>query len=418
MRLFGGRTDFILVVLSSFWLSLARGCVTPILPLYMNSIHLSTIEVGASFSIWGFGTLFFEPLTGLLADKGGRKLLTAGLVALVVVFYAVFPQTTSLLGVAALQFLLGAMFAGTAVLFRYTIPDAAPEMPVSKAYGIFGASYFAAAVVGSVIGGLLASAFGYSGAFYAGSVLSIASLLTLATTKFPAPPQKPQPEDRENPAPRPSITWLVLLASAAAIAFITLTIYLSLIPLVIVTTPYSASVLQVSLLVATFNLSTMIFYPIMGSVGSSKPTRWILVGLLFGALAFCVPLLSPTILFVFIAAFLGGLSFSMLGPLSLTLFVGLVHRSRKGLAIGVYGAAEDIGIIIGPALFSVALVGYGVSTAFLAIVAINLVGLVLLTTRRPKEHIVSLAESNQHEIPTQSALKGRFKSRPLHHNHD
>ena len=360
----------------------------------MNSIHLSTIEVGASFSVWGFGTLFFEPLTGLLADKGRRKLLTAGLVALVVAFYAAFPQTTSLLGVAVLQFLLGAMFAGTAVLFRYTIPDAAPEMPVSRAYGIFGASYFGAAVAGSVIGGLLASTFGYSGAFYAGSVLSVASLLTLASTKFPAPPPKPHLEAAENAAPRSSIMWLVLLASVAAIAFITLTIYLSLIPLVVVAPPYSGSVFQVSLLVATFNLSTLIFYPIMGSVGSSKPTRWILAGLLVGALAFCVPLLSAEILFVFIAAFLGGLSFSMLGPLSLTLFVGLVHRSRKGLAIGVYGAAEDIGIIIGPALFSLALVGYGVSTAFLAIVTINLVGFALLATKRPKEHIVSRVEPN------------------------
>jgi MFS family permease len=125
--------------------------------------------------------------------------------------------------------------------------------------------------------------------------------------------------------------------------------------------------------------------------------RWILAGLLFGALAFCVPLLSPAILFVFIAAFLAGISFSMLGPLSLTLFVGLVPRSRKGLAIGVYGAAEDIGIIIGPALFSVALVGFGVSTAFIAIAVINLAGLGLLATKRPKKHIVSLEEQTNIE---------------------
>jgi MFS family permease len=383
LRLFIGRTNFILVLLSSFWLSLARGCVTPILPLYMNSINLSTVEVGASFSAWGFGTLCFEPLVGIFADRGGRRALTAGLVALVAVFYAAFPRTSTLLGVAALQFLLGMMFAGTAVLFRYTVPDAAPDMPASRAFGILGATYFAAAVAGSIIGGLLASRFGYSAAFYAGSLLSIASLLTLASNRFPAPPPKPQEEDGGNPAARANVLWLTLLASVAAIAFISLTLYLSLVPLVVAGPPYSASVLQVSLLVATFNLSVLIFYPLMGSTGSSEPRRWILAGLLVGALAFCSPLLSRTTLFVFISAFLGGLSFSMLGPLSLALFVGSVSRSRRGLAIGVYGAAEDIGIIVGPALFSLTLAGLGVSTAFVAIALVNIVGFGLLAAKRP-----------------------------------
>jgi MFS family permease len=277
------------------------------------------------------------------------------------------------------------MFAGTAVLYRYTIPDAAPDMPVSRAYGIFGASYFGAAVLGSVLGGLLASAFGYAGAFYTGSILSVVSLITLVLTRFPTPPRRSHLEEIGTLEPRSSIAWLVLLASVAAIAFISLTLYISLIPLVVSAPPYSASVLQVSLLVATFNLSTLVFYPLMGSVGSMRPAFWILVGLLAGSLAFFLPILLPTLPLVFVSAFLGGLSFSMLGPLSLTLFVGLVSRSRRGLAIGVYGAAEDIGIIIGPALFSLTMVGFGVSAAFLAIVAVNLAGLALLAPKRPRE---------------------------------
>lgn len=384
LRLLSGRTNFILVLLSSFTLSLARGCVSPILPLYMNSIHLSTVEVGASYSALGFGTLCFEPLVGILADRGGRKLLTAGIVAFVAVLYAAFPQTSNLFGVAALQFLLGMMFAGSAVLFRYTVPDAAQGMSVSRAYGLLGATYFAAAVAGSVMGGLLASTFGYSGAFYAGAIISVASLATLASSRFPASLPKPGHEEVESTPTRANILWLTLLAMVAVIAFISQTLYISLIPLVVARPPYSASVLQVSLLVATFNLSVLIFYPLMGSLGASKPTRWILTGLLVGALAFCVPLPAQSIILVFVSAFLSGLSFSMLGPLSLTLFVGLVSSSRKGLAIGVYGAAEDIGIIIGPALFSLALVSAGVSSAFLAVAATNIAGFGLLAAKRPR----------------------------------
>ena len=391
MRAFSGRSNFILLLLSSFWLSLARGCVTPILPLYMNSIHLSTVEVGASYSALGFGTLCFEPLVGVFADRGGRKLLTAGIVILVAIFYAAFPQTSNLFGVAALQFLLGMMFAGSAVIFRYTVPDAAPGMSVSKAYGLLGATYFAAAVAGSVTGGLLASTFGYSGAFYAGAVISVVSLVILASSRFPASLPRPGHEKAENTQARANILWLTLLAIVAIIAFISQTLYVSLIPLVVARPPYSASVLQVSLLVATFNLSVLIFYPLMGSLGASKPTRWILAGLLIGALAFCIPLPAQTILLVFLSAFLSGVSFSMLGPLSLTLFVGLVSSSRKGLAIGVYGAAEDIGIIIGPALFSLVLVGVGVSSAFLAIAAINIAGFGLLAAKRPR---VALLQTN------------------------
>jgi MFS family permease len=360
----------------------------------MSSINLSAVEVGASFSAWGFGTLCFEPLAGVFADMGGRRSLTAVLVALVAVFYAAFPRTSTLFGVVVFQFLLGMMFAGTAVLFRYTVPDTAPEMPASRAYGILGATYFAAAVAGSVMGGLFASAFGYSAAFYAGSVLSVVSLVILAPTKFPAPPPRPPEEVGENAGLRGNIVWLMLLASVAAIAYVALTLYLSLIPLVVAGPPYSASVLQVSLLVATFNLSVLIFYPLMGSLGASKPMRWILGGLLVGAVAFCVPLLSRTITLVFVSALLGGLSFSMLGPLSLALFVGLVPRSRRGFAIGVYGAAEDIGIIIGPALFSLTLVGMGASTAFLSVVAVNLVGFSLILAKRPKGRPLPLPAAN------------------------
>jgi len=349
----------------------------------MNSINLSAVEVGASFSAWGFGTLCFEPLVGVIADRGGRKLLTAIFMVLVAAFYVVFPRTSSLFGVAALQFLLGMMFAGIAVLFRYTVPDTVPDMVPSRAYGILGATYFAAAVVGSVLGGLIASVSGYASAFYAGSVLSMVALLTLALSRFPTPVQRLQEKDATRDALRGNIVWLALLAGMAAIAYIALTLYFSLVPLVAAEPPYSASVFQVSLLVATFNLSVLVFYPFVGSVGASRPTRWILGGLLVGALAFCVPLLSRTTAFIFVSAFLGGLSFSMLGPLSLSLFVGLVPSQRRGFAIGIYGAAEDIGIIVAPALFSVALVGLGVSAAFLSIVAINMVGFLLVAAKRP-----------------------------------
>lgn len=388
MRPFSERTNFVLILLSSFWLYLARGCITPILPLYLNSINLSTVEVGASFSAWGFGTLFFEPLAGLFADRGGRKPLVSILVILVALFYAAFPQTSALLEVVVIQFVLGTTFAGAVVLFRYTVPDAAPWMSASRAYGLLGAVGFASAVIGSVMGGLLASALGYSGAFYAGSLLSLTALLTLSMNRFPPRPARPRRDEEAGQTVRANFALLALLAAVAATAFITLTLFLSLIPLLIVNAPYSASVFQVSLLVATFNLSVLIFYPLMGSVGASNPTRWILGGLLVGGLAFFVPLLSRTILFVYTAAFLGGLSFSMLGPLSLALFVGLVPRPRKGFAIGLYGAAEDIGIIIGPALFSLTLVGLGFSTAFLSIVAINLVGFLLILAGRPKGHSV------------------------------
>lgn len=383
MRVLRGRTNFVLILLSSFWLSLGRGVVTPIVPLYMNSLSLSALEVGAGFSAWGFGTLVSEPLVGLLADKGRRKELTSVMLVMVALFYAAFPRTTSLLGVAALQFLLGTMFAGLAVLFRYTVPDTAPGMPTTKVYGILGAVYFSAAVAGSVIGGLVGSSLGYAATFYAGSILSIAALVTLLSNRFPASPPSQSKAKEDGTGPRGDLVWLVLLGVVAAVAFVALTLFLSLIPLVIAGPPYSSSVLEVSLLVATFNLSVLIFYPLMGSVGSSRPVRWILAGLLVGTLAFFIPVLSQTTAVFFVSAFLGGISFSMLAPLSLALFVELAPKSKKGFAIGVYGAAEDVGIIVGPAVFGAALVGLGVSAAFIIIVAINLASFAFLVARRP-----------------------------------
>jgi len=101
-----------------FTFALSRSSVSPILPLYLTSLGLSTFEVGVSFTAFGIGTLFFEPIIGFLSDKRKTKPMLFALFGGACAIYLAFLAASSLLLLCVLQFLFGGFFAGAAILFR------------------------------------------------------------------------------------------------------------------------------------------------------------------------------------------------------------------------------------------------------------------------------------------------------------
>jgi MFS transporter, DHA1 family, multidrug resistance protein len=77
-----------------------------------------------------------------------------------------------------------------------------------------------------------------------------------------------------------------------------------------------------------------------------------------------------------VGAVVEGLCFSVISPLSLSLLMVGMPRRYTGRAMGFYGAAEDIGLILGPLVGSAVWVEFGLTTAYLTLGGIFLAVLI------------------------------------------
>jgi len=126
----------------------------------------------------------------------------------------------------------------------------------------------------------------------------------------------------------------------------------------------SANVVEISIVLAIFTLSTGILSPLMSSLGWRNPGKWIFAGLgINGALYFVLSQVN-NILGVYAVTFLIGVSTSSMTPLALSLLTARVPRNLLGRTMGVYGAVEDVGAIIGSSAGSIVWGLYGAQYSF------------------------------------------------------
>ena len=176
-------------------------------------------------------------------------------------------------------------------------------------------------------------------------------------------------------------------------AFLMFSVVYTMIPLVISESPFGATPFEVGVLLATFNVSLLLFQPLVGHAGASRPRAWMSLGLLVGASSFLVLVIAKSTPLAYASAFLAGISFSAISTHSLARFTRLVHHSRRGAAIGIYGAAEDVGVIIGPLVFSSLWAAVGLDAALAFTSAILLAVLVAYLLPRKSTTFGVLVES-------------------------
>jgi len=115
---------------------------------------------------------------------------------------------------------------------------------------------------------------------------------------------------------------------------------------------FSASVVEISIIIATYNLATGVMQPVIASVGSRNPPKWIAGCLAGTGLCYLLILLTQSASQVEVVTIALGVVYSAITPLTLSLLTTFVPRGYWGRTIGLYGAAEDVGILVGSSLAS------------------------------------------------------------------
>lgn len=172
------RGALLLLMLNIFLVFTGIGLVIPIMPTYMNELHINGSMVGLLVAAFSATQLVFSPLAGRLSDSLGRK-------KMIVVGMVIFAFSELLFGVVSTSPLLflsrmlggiGAAFIMPAVM-AYTA-DMTTSEERAKGMGFINAAITTGFIIGPGIGGFIAE-YGIRVPFYAAfAAAGIAAVIT------------------------------------------------------------------------------------------------------------------------------------------------------------------------------------------------------------------------------------------------
>lgn len=171
------KKAFAVLVGSMFISMLGMGIVSPFLPIYANSMGVSTLQVGlvqAAFNITGIGTLVF---VGRLSDRFGRKSFLSGGLSILAVSSVGLMYSRDIVHLIAWRFVQGLGASAHLPIAQAYLGDITPEGNEGRWMGYFNAVLFAGMGAGPLAGGLITDAFSIKAAFLFMAVLNVLGLI-------------------------------------------------------------------------------------------------------------------------------------------------------------------------------------------------------------------------------------------------
>jgi DHA1 family multidrug resistance protein-like MFS transporter len=363
-------------------LTTLRGVAGFLLPLYFVSVGIPDIQVGVSIGLFGASLLVFEVLWGVLFDRIGAERLLLANTGLTAATYLYIPFVRDVDGAFVAELLLGASGPILAVVTRSLVIRQSDPKRWAGGFGFLGAIYALAQIVGYLIGSLSRPGIDFGETFLLASALTVAGYLGYLAVRrgerpVPAAPAPGPGPSRADPPPKLDWLGLPLMSLVAVPTFIGFSFFVNIMQLVLTQTPsIGATDLQAGVVLSTFWVSNVVFQPLLSSRGGGKARLTIAIALAgsFGVFALLTQL--HDVWQIGVAGLLEGACFSAISPLSLSLLMVGIPTRYVGRAMGIYGAAEDIGIIIGPVIGSAIWVQYGLAAAYLTLGATFLAVLV------------------------------------------
>lgn len=352
--------------------------ITPILSIYMVDLGFTVSDLGIASASLGVALIIFEPLWGFLVNKWGAKnifVLSTLLTALVLLSYTL---VRDLAGFVFVRFLSGIFGSAGAVSSRTLVWQTVPRE--EKAFGIWHTIFAAGGVAGPVIGGFVAIN-GYFPVFYAASLAAgIAFLLSLKISNIELKGTTSSKTDTQTQYTDRSEKKTLFVASFLIVLPLFLrTVYLVFVP---VFARESSKLLlgpiEIGMVFAAIGVAGF-FAPFIHSelVSKTGVKKVILLGMFleFGSFIL-LPIVTGFPMLCFTAVLLGA-GEAAISTSMMTFLIRRIRPFRRGLAIGVYGAGEDVGILVGPLVIGYLYRGYGADFSFYLTGILMLVNVVL-----------------------------------------
>lgn len=349
-----------MMVTFALMMSSSYTMLIPFLPIYMQSELGATADnvslwSGVTYAITFAISAFVSPIWGKLSDKMGKKpmIIRASFLLAITYFLGGIVRTPfELFLVRAFQGIASGLWPTCLVMMSACVP----KNKIGISMGLMQSANICGGIIGPLLGGILATAFGMRNSFYVGAVAL--SLITVTTILFiKEPPVAPEKEinKTQNTSYLSFIkdkNILILLLCVCMTNLVILQIQ-PIVSLYVQQLSHNSdkAVLLTGFIMSLGGIAGALASPLWGKTGQ-KVGFYKTITLAFISAGLLMSLQGvPNSLVLFgLMQFLCGLGFSGIFPSANSILVLLTPPSSRGMGFGSLFSAQMIGGALGPVI--------------------------------------------------------------------
>jgi DHA1 family multidrug resistance protein-like MFS transporter len=392
------KKEIIFLCSSTIAVMLGFGVVSPILPQYILTFGVTYTMAGITVSAFPLARMFLNFPSGILTDRvGRRKILLIGI--FIVTLGAMFcGLARSIYELIAFRFLYGMGTAMFIVAANVIVADMAPPDERGKYLSYYQGSFRFGSILGPAIGGFIADAAGLRSPFFILSALGLVSFaLSFFLIREDTRPLEGESKTSVNLA---SLLKLMLDRRLMTIELMQLLSFLTMSSIRATMVPlYGVNFLGLSLsdIGTLLSAGAIVSLPILllmsNVVDRIKRNRIISFGFILLAIAVYSYTLADSFEDMLLATLLLSIAQVLINPSKVAIIGDITTRETRGLALGAFRTAGDIGFFIGPSLAGYMTDNIGVLWPFRVVAILCLIGstIALYSLRKSKlRRIVSI----------------------------
>ncbi|HJM21060.1 MAG TPA: MFS transporter [Acidimicrobiales bacterium] len=338
---------------ATFMVMAGQGVIGPVLPLYARDFGVSTTVVGLTLTVFALARLILNVPAGLIADRFGRRILLVGgpILTSIGMFGSGFANNISSL--LMWRFVAG---AGSAFYMSGALIYLIDIAPAHRRARYVATNQWALSVgvaLGPGVGGLVAERWGLAAPFHVVGVIGVASAIYAAFRLPETLRSSTESEQRTRSASE--VKRIIYGGPFLAIAFVTGTIFMTragtratLVPL------HADGVLawgpgEIGLVFTITGVMTL--FTLWPATWATENLGWgpvIVFSGVAAALGTFIIASSGTPLWFVVGNLILTLGTGTAGPAPAAFVANLFPERLRGLGIGLYRSAGDVGFVLGP----------------------------------------------------------------------
>jgi MFS family permease len=335
---------------------LAENTISPILPLYITSIGVTSETLGMMFSIIWLGMIISEGAWGWISDKLGVKipLLVATFISGLLVFS--FTLTKNIPAVFIIFLFWGVARSAVYGPIRGYIGANTPQAKRATFMALINGVLTISSCLGTLPSGFIVDSWGYHWSFYTSIIISIiAGLILIGGLRLHFILE----QKRETQAPRPindvalrnnsnDKRILIIQCLIAAFACTGWGFTFTFIPLM-VTQVLGESAGKVGIIFGVAGFLTLLVSIPLGMLADRRGRkRFIILGLLISTLGLAVISFVNTYIWLLVFFTIFDIGLAMFSAASMAFLSENTSPGKQGTAMGLYGGlGENLGVITG-----------------------------------------------------------------------
>ena len=346
--------ELIIIIVIMGIANASMAILQPMMPLYLTSIGVTPSLIGLMLAIGMVGMVIGESGGGWLADKVGLKIPLSIGTFLSAPLVLCFVFTRSIPAIFMISFFWGVVRAAIFGPTRGYVSNRATLSNKATLIAIFMTTQSIARNIGSLASGYVADNYGYDWNFYISVGCSILAgvLVIFGLSKIPLFKLQTKPGFSRQPensgAGKRGVNYRLFIIQCVVVALFLLGAGTnSFLPLV-ATEVVGVTATEVGILYTiTGVVSTVLLIP-LGRLADRKNKKMLMIaGILLSVISLVGIGYARSFPVLVLFSIVGSFSFVMYTPAAVAMLSNTVPAYWQSTAMGIYGAAEDIGIILG-----------------------------------------------------------------------